>query len=412
MLQNEVYQTVAYDMLLLKQRIEIHKKVLCYLENKYRNDRKKLHLLAHHALKSEQQLFKALDYSEQAGLVAMDNNSNEEAVRLLTNALQLYDKLELQDTIRLENFHVNLGEALYSLGHYEESIDHFLSALDLTGNPVPKSEFSLRYKPTLQFMRDKLFLWGSSANTKEAASSFRASQILEKLCQASLLQGNADLAAYSAYKLVELCETVEENQGNLLVVGYSLCAYITLVLQKPDLAEKYSQKAASIVSNYHFPNLPEIDRAIAQNQLGMYAASHGLWNDALSHFRQAKKTFKSYGERKKWRESTLMIGTVLHMQGEFNECLKHFKKLIRYAQEDGDIYLHSNALLWKSLTELATKGASSKIESQLEIARSMHKDSHTDHLSIRITMAYNAFHRASSSTSDVAEKQIIEDKFD
>jgi tetratricopeptide (TPR) repeat protein len=383
-------------MLLLQQKKEIHKKILNFLEGKFRSDRKYFPLLAHHALMAEQ-LFKALDYSEQAGLIAMDNNANEEAVRLLTIALQLYDKLELQDTIRLENFHVNLGEALYSLGRYEESIEHFLSALDLTGNPIPKSEFSIKYKPTksaaLQFMRDRLRWHPKSANSKEAASSFRASQILEKLCQACELQGNADLAAYSAYKLVELCETVEENQGNLLVVGYSLCGYITLVLQKPDLAKKYSDKANTIVSN--FPHLPEIDRAMAQHQIGMYTASHGNWHDALWNFKQAKKTFKNYCERKKWRECTLMIGTVLHMKGEFGACLKHFQKLLRYAQEDGDLYLQSNALLWKSLTELALKGASEKIENQLENARSVHKDSHTDHLSIRITMAYNAFHRAS-----------------
>lgn len=401
-------------MLLLKQKVEIHKKLLQILEERHPYDKKYLHILAHHALKSDQ-FFKALDHSEQASFFAIENNANEEAVRLLKISLQLYEKLELQDPIRLETLHVCLGESLYSLGHYEDAIESFLSALELTGNPIPKSEFTLKYQPTksaaLLFVKDT-FSWAPvGANTREAASSFRAAQILEKLCHACVLHGNGDLAAYSAFKLVELSETNEEDKEYMVVVGYSLCAYITLILQKPDLAEKYAQKACSIINN--FPHLPEVDLAMAQTQIGMYTASHGNWNDALWYFRGAKKVFKDYGERKKWRECTLMIGTVLHMQGEFEDCLKHFNKLITYAQEDGDLYLHSSALFWKSLTELALYGASEKIEKQLETARALHSDSQLDHLSIRITLAFNAFHRNDESALNVHEySNEVDDVFD
>jgi tetratricopeptide (TPR) repeat protein len=316
----------------------------------------------------------------------MEENANEEAVELLTNALKLYAQLDLHDSLRLEKCHVNLGEALYSLGRYDESIENFLWALDLTGNPVPKGTFTLRIKTTKsaasQRLRDVLSWDPRSRSKKEAASTFRAASIMQRLCQACLMNGNLDLAGYCAFTLVELCETSEQGQGNLLVIGYSLCGYMSLIMGNLDFAESYSTKATTIISN--FPHLPEVDKAIAQNQLGMYRA-YGNWNEALNLFRSAKKIFKNYGERKKWRESTLMIGIVLHMQGEFEECKRHFDKLLNFAQEDGDLYLQSNALLWKALTDLQVEGASRTLDTALAIQNEIQADS----IVVRVTIGYN-----------------------
>lgn len=41
--------------------------------------------------------------------------------------------------------------------------------------------------------------------------------------------------------------------------------------------------------------------------LAMFAAAHASWDTALKLFKEAKGIFKLYGERKKWRECTLMV---------------------------------------------------------------------------------------------------------
>eukprot|EP00475_Leptophrys_vorax_P029649 TRINITY_DN43764_c0_g1_i1.p1 TRINITY_DN43764_c0_g1~~TRINITY_DN43764_c0_g1_i1.p1 ORF type:complete len:925 (-),score=209.82 TRINITY_DN43764_c0_g1_i1:729-3251(-) len=392
---NSLFQEVAYDMVLLEIRTNIHQHVLNHLERKYELDKSKVyHILAHHALKANQ-MFKAKDYSEQAGLVAMSDNSDEEAVRLFNIALKMYEVLQLNDAYHLEILHVNLAEALYSLGNYSQAIDHFAIALELNGNPIPKEKIAL--KPIVlkmvgrQVWKEKLPMKGKTFSGLSKANNRRATQILERITQAAVLSGNSDLAAYCGFKLVELCETVEDPLGTQLLIGYSFCCYISLVLSKTDLAQKYYNKALSTIINFT-SRLPEVERAIAQMQIGMYAAAHGNWGEALFYLTFAKNRFKEYGERSKWRECTLMIGIVKHMQCELSDCLKHFKKLLRFAQEDGDVVLQSSAKYWLCLTELLYTGCSAEIDAELNLVKNLNEDANFDNLSVRITKEYNSFH--------------------
>lgn len=383
---------VAYEMLLLEQRLQIHKKALEIIEKKHMHDRDKYcQILTHHALKADL-CFKALDYSELAGMIAMEGNANEEAVRFLTIALQMHEKLNLRDIIRLENCHVKLGEALYSLGRYRDAMSHLSSALGLCGYPIPEG-FHLAQSVFKMAARHKLKeILGIVTGTRkgnELASAYRASRMIEKLAQSAVLGGASDLAGYAAFKLINLCENVE-SQRPLLTVAYSLCGYTSLILMKNDLAEKFHQTARSLIMTY--PNLPKLDMAMSKMYIAMHAAAHGDWEYALNQLNTSKFLFKTLGERKKWRECTLMVGIVLHIQCEFDECMKHFEKLLKYASEDGDAYLHANALFWKSITELNVSGSSMRIDHQLERAGTFFKDSHTDSLPLKITKYYNQFH--------------------
>jgi tetratricopeptide (TPR) repeat protein len=381
-------------MLLLEIRTNIHQLILTYMERKYELDKSKVyHLLTHHALKANQP-FKAKDYSEQAGLVAMSGNADEEAVRFFNIALRMYEQLQIDDSYHLEILHVNLAEALYSLGDYSKAIEHFATALDLNGNPIPRQEFALRQivfkMATRQFWKERLALKAKGGNLNKA-NNRRATQILERITQAAVLNGNSDLAAYCGFKLVELCETVEDPLGTQLLIGYSFCSYISLVLSKTDLAERYYKKALSTLINFK-SRLPEVESAVAQTQVGMYAAAHGNWKEALYYFSNAKKCFKEYGERSKWRECTLMIGIVKHMQCDLGDCLRHFSKLLRYAQEDGDLVLQSSAMYWRCLSELLVSGPNADIDAQLNHAKTLNDDANFDTLSIRMTKEFNSFH--------------------
>src|SRR4051794_28976489 len=107
-------------------RKKYHKRIMKFLEHHYHDNTNEVcHLLAHHALKAEL-AFKAIDYSEQAGFVAIRGNANEEAVKFFKTAIELEEKMESKDFMRFEQHIVQLGGVYYSLGYYGDAIICFL----------------------------------------------------------------------------------------------------------------------------------------------------------------------------------------------------------------------------------------------------------------------------------------------
>ena len=134
-----ITQEVAYGLLLYAQRQSLHQGVAEWYERAYDKDLSGSYpLLAYH-WRNAGNSGKTVEYLEKAAEEALRNNTNQEAIRFLNEALTLYTEIEVQpDQLRVARWHRQLGEAHMGLGLMLDGQRYYEQALALTGFPVPQ----------------------------------------------------------------------------------------------------------------------------------------------------------------------------------------------------------------------------------------------------------------------------------
>jgi len=281
----------------------MHHELLEFLEAKYRGGESALNTLAFHALKAEDNM-KALHYAQEAGKRALAGNANDEAARHFGVAMQVLEKINSDDVECKKEVTAFMGDALFALRNYGDAVSYYKKALDLARMPIPRDDLAniVRKMAAWQYINWKMGSMKFPSKGRKTAKSkliLWTVKVLEKLCQSGMLDGDAMLSGFCAFRLVEYCD-VSAKEGSLAVVGYALGSYLSLVLHKPELAERYKDMTISIVDTCKW--IPELDAALAKMMYGMYCASFGRWEEAIAALTMSKELFKKYGERKSWRE--------------------------------------------------------------------------------------------------------------
>ncbi len=135
-----ITQEVAYNLLLFAQRRELHRTVAQWFEQARVEDLSSYYpLLVHHWRLAENPQ-KTIEYLARAGEQAAGLGANQEVIHFLSEALELNKKeMHVTDKLALADWEQKIGYAYLSIGHIDESIDHFRAALAYLGRRVPKS---------------------------------------------------------------------------------------------------------------------------------------------------------------------------------------------------------------------------------------------------------------------------------
>lgn len=336
-----ITQEVAYNLMLFSQRRDLHRAVAEWYERNFEDHSPYYPFLAHHWSRAED-LPRAIDYLEKSGEQALNNCANEEAVRFLTEALNLESRSEPRvSSERRAHWERMLGEGCMGLGKHTEAKTHFDSALALLGRPVPSDP--VRLSLALGRLAVQQFLYRSIPGIflkppKESGPNARAALIDSALAY----EHNGELYLWL------------QTPNATLLLGHAALQTVNLAERagpSPELARAYATlsvasglNAMHILANYYgrlsFETAQRAQSLSAQIWVifitGIYRMGLGQWAGVQEAFDQSLALCERLGDQYRWAHNKSNIAHMLYYQGEFTQSLAVADELYSAVQRLND----------------------------------------------------------------------------
>jgi len=318
-----ITQEVTYNLLLFAQRRELHRVIAQWFEHTRTEDMSSLFPLLVHHWRLAENVSKTIEYLGKAGEHAANLGANQEVITFLSDALALNQKEKyITDNLMLADWEQKIGYAYLSIGHIDESIDHFRAALAYLGRQVPKSQggyvLGLLAAIVRQFVHR---LWNSRlGSSQEPQVNLKAAQIFKDLGVAVYHTSNPIAAMYVT--VYELNEAEKAPPSGLLANAYGAMAVVAGFISPYKLAPLYvglTKKAMSAAS-------PQ-EAGFASELLAMYNLGIGHWVEAEKQAEEAYGVYANTGNFRRWEELTSIYASTLLPQGRVERALELRREL-------------------------------------------------------------------------------------
>jgi class 3 adenylate cyclase/tetratricopeptide (TPR) repeat protein len=318
-----ITQEVAYNLLLFAQRRELHRTVAQWFEHARVEDLSSYYPLLVHHWRMAENTQKTIEYLARAGEQAASLGANQEVITFLTEALELNKKeLHITDKLALADWEQKIGYAHLSIGHIDESIDHFRSALAYLGRRVPKSMGGYAVGLLAGILRQTVHrLWsGRLGSSREPGVPLKAANIFQDLGVAIYHTSNPIAAMYVT--VCELNEAEKAPPSGLLANAYGAMAVVTGFLSPYKLAPLYvklAKKAITVASRQ--------EAGFTSELLAMYNLGIGRWVEAEKQAEEAYRIYANTGNFRRWEELTSIYSSTLLPQGQVERALELRREL-------------------------------------------------------------------------------------
>jgi class 3 adenylate cyclase/tetratricopeptide (TPR) repeat protein len=339
-----ITQEVAYNLLLVTQRRELHQAIAEWYERTYAHDLAPFSaLLAHHWRRAEREA-RAMEYLAQAGEQAVQAGAYQEAVNFLRDTLALDDRLA-RGTARVQRAHWErqLGVAYFGLGHFAESRLHWEQAATLLGFPVPTTRAGWGRRILGQLLLRVLrYCWPVRA----AEPSAEAQTALREMLLVNERLGMLAFYAGDAFAIVGICmlganlvKTAGPFPGAARV--YADLSYTVGCVSLRTLAETYHRRALDLCQGVG--QLSE--RGWVRAVRGLYVMGSGQWTEAEDQLGQAVAIFEQLGDRRHWAECMALLACLANHQGNFSRAAQIFATVHTEVRRYGDVQLQYTDLV-------------------------------------------------------------------
>ncbi|MBE2225223.1 MAG: hypothetical protein IAF02_27045, partial [Anaerolineae bacterium] len=308
-----VTQEVAYSLMTFAQRQQLHQKTAVWYEKIQESDLSRHYpLLAHHWHRAGD-IDKAISYYGKAGENAFFNYANQEAIRFLTQAIDL-ESNTISPFLKA-SWERQIAEASYRLTFVEQSEAHYLAALELMGYPMPESTPGRAAKLIGQLTRQAFHRWFPKRYVATASSELEKTTLLETARSyesASEIYYNMGdflssfLCVMTAFNLAEKAGPSPE-----LVRGYAnMCATLgTVSLHK--LAGNYRKRALEMGDQ--IDDLPA--QAWSRISLASYSLPSGAWERGETEVNESLTIYSRLGDWRKWCVAAWMLPQISQSKG-------------------------------------------------------------------------------------------------
>jgi class 3 adenylate cyclase/tetratricopeptide (TPR) repeat protein len=338
-----ITQEVAYNLLLVTQRRELHQAIAEWYERTYANDLAPFSaLLAHHWRRAEVEA-KAIEYLAQAGEQSVQAGAYQEAVNFLRDTLALDDRrARSTDRVQQAHWERQLGVACLGLGHLAESRLHLEQAATLLGFPVPTTRAGWGRRILGQILLRVLrYCWPVRAAQPSAETQTTLREtilVYDRLGYLSLLAGDAFALAGLGVQAANLAEAAGPFPGSARVyAGISFCAGCASLRT---LAETYYRRALDLSQGVD--QLSE--RGWVIEARGHYEMGIGEWTEAEDKLEQAVAIFEQLGDRRHWAESMGLLACLALHQGYFSRAAQICANVHTEVRRYGDVQLQYTVL--------------------------------------------------------------------
>lgn len=338
----------AYEMQLWARRRSLHQAAAEALETLYRRSLQPFYgEIAYHYQQAGVHE-RAIVYLAEAGEHALATGAYQEAIRLLTQALELDAQrgaalapstTSSRPVPERASWERLLGEAYLGLGDLQRSRRHLEQALTLMGRPVPGTSVRFAASVAGQLVMQGLHrCWpgrfvGRAAKRRRAASSMllEATRAYERLSEVYYFAHEKRLALSAATHALNLAESLGPSPE--LARCYANLCLASGILSLHALAERYSRLAWETAQAVdHLPTMAWVLFAGAVYNIGV-----GRWLEARDALAQAMSISEQLGDHRRLDESKASLAWVFYHQGDFAQSLRLFAAVYASACERGDL---------------------------------------------------------------------------
>ncbi len=355
--RNLISQEVGYNQMLFAHRKELHLQIGKWYEREKADILSTSYtLLAHHWVRAENYP-KSFEYLEKAGMQALGNHGNQEAVNFLSQALKLDAKIKSKDPtfslnppMRLAGWEAYLGRAHLALGNIVEGRSHLETCLSMLGLPLPKSSLSRTWSTFVNGVKQfrlRVFPFTPSPFIDEERRLY-AAHAYGWLFEIYFFGQNHQLAMNAALKAINCSE--EANLLSELSRGFANMSVAAENCRMYSLASAYNILSRKLASN--------MDTSCQAWVLVMAATQHlssGKFVKAKSELTHASTISETLGDRRRWEESYNTLALTYFLLGDNKTSFDLCKKVHDSGKSRGDIQTQSWGMLGQARS-LATRG--------------------------------------------------------
>ncbi|MBI3942567.1 MAG: DUF2791 family P-loop domain-containing protein [Chloroflexi bacterium] len=396
-----LFQEHLYRDLGEMERIVLHRQVAKYLEELYGPEVKRIPVqLSRHFLEAEV-YDKAFKYLKLAGEQAQIHFANEEAISYFRSALDVVQELTksglppgqeaipsngadhdratgISDTREEQmEIHEHLGDVLFSMGNYDEALEHYSAALKLIENldkisRAPHAEEDLK-NPANSWYRASISAEQKAALLRKVAQVYErkgeTGQSLEWLVQAQGALENERVAEMARiciaragvlYRQGEVNQALEwcqrgleiaQDMGERGVLAHAYMLRGAIYGDLGDIDHDISDCEKSLAIAEEIGDEPQQGKA--HNNLGVNYYYKGNWEQTLFHYNRSLEIRERIGDANGEATVSNNLGELHLIQGRFDEAGECFKRCLDSWQHTG--YRVGIALSYRNLALVCLK---------------------------------------------------------
>ena len=338
MFQHVITQQVAYKLLLVDQRKQLHRSVAEWHERvEWEQRTARAGVLAFH-WKQAGEPDKAIGYLEQAGELSLRNGAYSEAVEFFENAMNLHDSAT--KTIhppRRARWHRQLAEAYLGLGQLVTSREHLSQALALLGHAVPESKANLMTDLAIQVGKQ---LWRrlTSPLRRRALQCdpslgdrfLEAARAYERLAEIFYLSNERERLIHALLTTLNLAERAGPSPE--LARAYANSCFAAGLAQLHPLAKGYSRGGLETAYKIEDPAAAAWGHEIT----GVYYLGLGQFDQASERFEKAIDGYRRLGDWQHWGENVAAHAQAAYYCGDIPRGEAAWNSVYVKALERGD----------------------------------------------------------------------------
>ncbi|MGH2520920.1 MAG: ATP-binding protein, partial [Anaerolineales bacterium] len=343
-----ITQEVAYNLLLFVQRRQLHRAVAEWYEHSFASDLTRFYpLLAHHWLNAietpekDAATGKAIEYLEKAGAEALRGYANQEAIKFLTQALELDHRARTtSEPLRRAIWERQLGQAQLGLGQLPEAKAHFHRGLEILGWPMPiepgRLVLSLLKQVARQVMH-RLFPTRATPQSpdkeedrQQQARFLEAARAYENLAEIYCFQSNTLASVYGCVATPNVAEQASTSAE--LARAYSNMCAAAGVVALHSLADAYRAHAQATTQRLNHTHTTA--HMLARTSL--FSIGMGRWEQARVDLTQAREVARRLGDRRLWGESTANLAFTEYFTGNFALSANYCEEVVAEGRRTED----------------------------------------------------------------------------
>lgn len=276
-------------------------------------------------------------YSRVAADRARRIYANVEAAEFYERAIDAARRNGDVSSLDLARAYEALGDVRKRIGEFVRAGEAYAAARRLVaGNAVTVSRLlqkqadirhrSARYSEALRWLRRA---WKGVENDARDDAAKQRAQVAAAIAGTRTQQGRA--AEAIRWALIAIDEAEKTGDKDALAHAYFLLDNAYVLLGAWDKAT-YSQRALEL-----YEELGDLwGQGVVLNNLGVYAAWRGQWNEALDLYERGREAREKIGDAVNAAYGTMNIGEILSDQGRLDDAERLIRKALRIWKAAGD----------------------------------------------------------------------------
>jgi serine/threonine protein kinase/tetratricopeptide (TPR) repeat protein len=342
---------VAYESTEWGKRLELHRRAALASEKLPVEGSQYEHAarIAHH-FRSAGILERALVYLERAAEAAIDSFAYREAIAFFEAALDVRNRLRLDEPVVEARLRRRIADAFHGLGEMAASEAHLVAAARRLGCPMPRGKVRLATGLARQVLVQVVHRLAPPLRRPVDARLEEAARVYDRLQQVNFFRGEGLPIFYCGMRTLNVAELVAPSAE--LATAYANAHAVAGVVPARRLGEGYLQKALDVLRVRPDP----IVETYLLLLTGVYRVGCGQWGRAEEALGRASSLAEALGFARRTEEVAGVLAELAFLQGDLEAAIRHATEQLESGAR-GDAQTQCWGLLGRAQSRIVLKDA-------------------------------------------------------